>query len=957
MKKTKLLALLLAFLMLFSSVGVFAEENTQTGYQPSTEAIKLRDNIAQVLKDVEDAWSAFDMVAYSQLPDATVEMPAEVKQAVINACIDTAVSDTATASDLARVEIVLSSLEADTTELYAIGGNGSINNAELLNGANHTASGHYSVPWVLLANMQGAVNLTDAQVSSLIDVLSANAGDGTFGYEWDGITYPDADTAGAVLAALAPYYRINDDAAALVDLTLTGLGNAIGENGSFGSANSDAMVIIGLVALGENPYEFKNATSGVSVVDGLLSAANAQNNGFTFYGSENALATEQGFRALVALSAFDGTAYNIYDFSSAVKTVASQTINADVITLRDNIADVLKDVEDAWSAFDMVAYSQLPDATVEMAAKAKQAVINSCIDTAASDTATASDLARVEIVLRALGVDSQELYTYNSNEPVNNATTLFNANYTASGHYAAPWILLADLQGNLNLSEAQKSALITVLQQNSAGGTFGYEWDGIQYPDPDTAAAVLAALASLYDTDDEAKALCDEILTALDGMITESGSFGSVNSDAFVIIGLAAMGKNPADMKHATTGASVVDGLLSYVNEDNNGFTFYGAENFMATEQGFRALVVLSAFDGTAYNIYDFSDADVSSARQENGENATPTPPAPDASTMTVTMTIKTDSELWIYNAKVRIPVGGKVYDAFVAAINENGMTAVGADKGYVRSITKNGVTLSEYDKGKNSGWLYKVNGTKPSVGLTSYVLNEGDDIVWYYTEDWIVDFPGVSGGFGGGSGGGFGGGSPASKPEEPEQPETPTKPEVPTFADTDNHWAKDGIKYVTSLGIMNGVEEGKFAPDEKLTRGMLVTMLYRLSGDEVMGENEFLDIVDDAWFKDAAVWAKEKGITSGYGDGTFGADDSVTREQLVVFLMRYAELIEMDTKAEQSEFKDDGAISEWATKAINWAKSAGVVSGRDDGTFDPKGNATRGEIAVVFMRFCEMSR
>ena len=111
MKKTKLLALLLAFLMLFSSVGVFAEEttqeNTQTSYQLSDEAITLRDNIAEVLKDVEDGWTAFDMAAYSALPDATVTTSDGIKQAVINACIDTAASSGATVSDRARVEIVL----------------------------------------------------------------------------------------------------------------------------------------------------------------------------------------------------------------------------------------------------------------------------------------------------------------------------------------------------------------------------------------------------------------------------------------------------------------------------------------------------------------------------------------------------------------------------------------------------------------------------------------------------------------------------------------------------------------------------------------------------------------------------------------------------------------------------------------------------------------------------------
>lgn len=650
-------------------------------------------------------------------------------------------------------------------------------------------------------------------------------------------------------------------------------------------------------------------------------------------------------------------------------TTPTYGLSAEAITLRDNIAAVLTDVEDAWTAFDMALYQKLPEATCDMSDSAKQTVINDCIDTAILETANASDLAKSEIVLRSLGVDSEELYTYNSNDSVSNTQALASIDYASQLHYSVPWVFLANLQGNLNLTNSQTEALLTVLEQNSANGTFGYEWEGVQYPDPDTAAAVLASLAPIYEENPRAQALCDEILSSFETMIDENGSFGSANSDAMVIIGLIAMGENPYEFCNETSGKSVVDGLLSQANGTNTAFTFWGADNFMATEQGFRALVALSLYQGDAINIYDFSDTEVSPARQQNAESATPVIPAPETAKITVTMTIKTDADLWIYNMKVEIPQGGTVYDALTEALSSTGMTAEGADKGYVKSITKDGVTLSEFDKGKNSGWIYKVNGEKPAVGLTDYVLNSNDEIVWYYTEDWTVDSSsGIIGG-GGSSlgGGGFGGGgASASKPEEPEEPvtepeeeitETPEEPEIipaPEFSDVENHWAKESINYVVALGIMNGVADDEFAPEDKLTRGMLVTMLYRLSGDEATGENVFSDISADAWFKDAANWASQTGITTGYGDGTFGADHEITRQQLVVMLMRYAKLKEMDTTAENADFKDNGEISDWAQSAVNWAKAKGVISGRDDGSFDPASGATRGEIAAVFMRFCE---
>lgn len=645
-------------------------------------------------------------------------------------------------------------------------------------------------------------------------------------------------------------------------------------------------------------------------------------------------------------------------------TQTSYQLSDEAITLRDNIAEVLKDVEDGWTAFDMAAYSALPDATVTTSDGIKQAVINACIDTAASSGATVSDRARVEIVLKSLGIDSKELYTYNSNELVNNATALLGADHTASGHYAAPWILLADMQGNLNLSDAQKDALIAILQQNSAGGTFGYEWDGVQYPDPDTAAATLAALAPLYETNEAAKELCDEILAAFDSMISESGSFGSANSDAFVIIGLIAMGNNPADMRHPVSGASVIDGLLSYKNELNNGFAFAGNDNFMATEQGFRALVALSQYKGQAFNIYDFSDKEVIPGRQQIAEETpgSDTPGVPEINKITVVFSIKPESTYWIESMLVEIPENGTVYDAFCAVLEAvDGISATGAENGYITSITKDGTTMSAGSCGANSGWMYSVNGETPEVGMKNCVLTENDEILWYYYSEKTTTNTGGSilGGWGSGYGGGSSNTKPAKpvKPETPETPETPEvseTPEIPAFNDVINHWSKEAVEYVAKKGIMNGVGEGEFAPDKKLTRAMLVTMLYRLSGDTADGKNEFSDIADGVWYKDAATWAKNKGISNGYGNGIFGADDEVTREQLVVMLMRYAELKQVDTTMGEGEFIDGKEISDWAKVATYWAKNQGIVSGREDGSFDPSSGATRGEIAAVFMRFCE---
>lgn len=840
MKKTKILSLVLAFLMMLTSVGVFAEETTETPYQLPETAILLRDNIAEAICDTEDGWTAFTMAAYEKYVSDSIKMSNKTKQAIIDAYVNEAGKATATASDRARIEIVLSAMGKDATSLYPVGEE-KVNNSQQLSVSDHTSGGHYAVPWILLANLQGNTNLEEEQIQTLIETLDQAKGDGTFGYEWDSVVYADADTAGATLAALAPLCETNEDACELADYIVAGLKNAIDENGSFGSANSDAMVIIGLLATGENPYEFKNEATEKTVVDGLLLYANEDNDAFTFYGSENYMATEQGLRALIALSAYDGEAFNIYDFSKVEKTAAYQYSSQKITTLRDNIASAICNTEDIWTAFTMAAYEEYSLGEAKMSSDTKQKILDKTINLAKNTDSTAGDRAKIEIVLRSTGTDTKNLYPSGAENPVNNGEMLKNADLLAGGHYSAPWILLADMQGNTELSEEQILELVSALDAAKGSGLFESEWDGFVYTDADTASVTLSALARYYGTKEEATQLCDIILEALKNAIDENGSFGNANSDAMVIIGLASMGINPYEFRNATTKKSIVDGLLSYANDANNAFTFYGSENYMATEQGLRALIVLSVLDDNSINIYDFSAKAVVPGYETTKEPETPKEP--------------------VYTG------GG----------------------------------------GGSSGKNNKKE-QKPK---------------------------------------------PESEPEKTEQQEE--TPVTIDFKDVSQHWAKDAVLYVAEKGIMKGISENNFAPDEKLTRGMLVTMLYRLSGDNVKGENKFTDVSKDAWFADAVVWASENGIADGYGNGIFGADDEVTREQLAVLLKRYADLKSMkfDTKDTQA-FKDENDLSSWAEDAVLWAKDSGILSGREDNRFDPKQGATRAEIAMVFMRFVE---
>ena len=414
--------------------------------------------------------------------------------------------------------------------------------------------------------------------------------------------------------------------------------------------------------------------------------------------------------------------------------------------LMDAIAETLTESSDGWTVMDLAAYGRLPGKTAATGEAALQNAVNLAIGEAAGSPLP-GDRARLEIVLRSIGVDSAKLYQVNSNIPIDNAAKLKNVSasgLTAYGYYSAPWILMAELQGNVELTQDQRTALLYLLRDSMGeDGMFAAEYNGVVYPDVDTAGITLAALASLYESDETAKLIVDTILAGLPSVQSASGSFGSANTDAMVLLGLSAMGIDPlTDSRFMKNGCSVAAGLLTYVNAAENGFQFGGAENALATEQGFRALVALAQRGETAgaYQFYDFSGVPVQPGRA-TGEGEVEKPDEPDTDqTITVSFMLKSDSEIWIPRTQVTVKKGSTVYHAFVKALEDAGLTSVGAENGYVKSITKDGVTLSEFDKGPDSGWLYKVDGRVPTVGLTSYPLSGGENILWYYTRDWTAD-------------------------------------------------------------------------------------------------------------------------------------------------------------------------------------------------------------------------
>lgn len=192
----------------------------------------------------------------------------------------------------------------------------------------------------------------------------------------------------------------------------------------------------------------------------------------------------------------------------------------------------------------------------------------------------------------------------------------------------------------------------------------------------------------------------------------------------------------------------------------------------------------------------------------------------------------------------------------------------------------------------------------------------------------------------------------PAPEPDPGPVPDTVVEPAVLPFDDVkEADWFFRAVRYVYEKGLMNGVADRVFDPDGTATRAMLVTVLYRLEGrPPVSGDKVFDDAAPGAWYGAAVQWAAENGIVNGYGDGRFGPDDPVTREQFAVILYRYAGFRGHDTagRSDLSGYADAQDISSWAEEAMKWANAEGMITGREAAMLAPKGGATRAEAAKI---------
>ena len=298
-----------------------------------------------------------------------------------------------------------------------------------------------------------------------------------------------------------------------------------------------------------------------------------------------------------------------------------------------------------------------------------------------------------------------------------------------------------------------------------------------------------------------------------------------------------------------------------------------------------------------------------------------PTPVEPDHKALSVTFQLRTDTEMWIAPSVIGdLPEGTTAMDVFRQVLTANGYSYE-AKGSYVQAVIKpDGTKVAEFSKGPNSGWVFRVNGEFPDVAMQDCRLSDGDVIEVFFTADYMNE-PGMF---------------------------------LP-FTDVTNHWAYSAIKRVYTRGLMVGMDEKTFAPDQQLSRAMLAVILYAMAGEPaVTGESPFTDVPAGCWYTDAIVWAAQNGIVCGFGDGTFRPNEAVTRAQAAVMLYGYAAFTGADVtaRADLSAYSDAGQIPAWAMDAMQWANARRLIVGRDSSHLVPDGKTTRAEMAAILSAY-----
>ena len=313
------------------------------------------------------------------------------------------------------------------------------------------------------------------------------------------------------------------------------------------------------------------------------------------------------------------------------------------------------------------------------------------------------------------------------------------------------------------------------------------------------------------------------------------------------------------------------------------------------------------------------------------------------------------DGNVWSFTITAEDGVTSRTYTVTVSFTEAPKSNDAG-----VRSITVAGVNAktsvnNEYTVtvpyGTNvtaSSFVIITNHARATVGALTHIKN-----VWYFTvtaEDGVTTasytvtvttaaLP-----------------TPIKPAVDNTKPASDSKPKLPFTDVSTSDWFYSDVMFVYENGLFSGTDSRSFSPNASMTRAMLVTVLYRLEGEPAgTGSSSFSDVRSGSYYEKAVAWAAANGIVTGTGSTSFSPDAKVTREQLAAILYRYAQYKKLDTDAgaKLDSFSDAGNVSGYASEALSWAVSEGLINGAS-GRLMPKGDATRAQVAAILHRFVE---
>ena len=177
----------------------------------------------------------------------------------------------------------------------------------------------------------------------------------------------------------------------------------------------------------------------------------------------------------------------------------------------------------------------------------------------------------------------------------------------------------------------------------------------------------------------------------------------------------------------------------------------------------------------------------------------------------------------------------------------------------------------------------------------------------------------------------------------------------------TQGDWYYDAVAYAYENGLMTGTGDRLFAPSGTTTRAQLVTILHRLEGTPALPDTALdypvSDVAADSWYGTAVYWARTNGIVNGVSDTAFAPNQALTREQMAAILYRYAEYkgADLSASADLSGYTDAGQIATYAQAAMAWSNGTGLITGTSDTTLSPRGTATRAPVATILQRMSDL--